>query len=142
MVPVYMRGTLTNVLPQWNVMPQTQDMSPHPVRVYRHGADLSLCYPMMWTVAREYTTTHVHVFESDPTEKVLPRPSTHTPANAQLYDAAIVIVSQKLCRKCILLALLTLRPVVCESITLTARLQLPHFILLQWRHGLFYNINS
>ena len=34
--------TLTNVLLHRNAMPQTQDMTPHPVTVYRHGTDLSL----------------------------------------------------------------------------------------------------
>ena len=37
----------TNVLPHRSAMPQTQDMTPHPVTVYRHGADLPLCYLLM-----------------------------------------------------------------------------------------------
>ena len=39
----YSSGILTNVhvLPHRNVMLQTQDMTPQPVTVYRHGADLS-----------------------------------------------------------------------------------------------------
>ena len=41
-VPTCSSGTLTNVLPHRNAMPQTQDMTPHPVTVYRHRADLSL----------------------------------------------------------------------------------------------------
>ena len=40
-------GTLTNVLSHMNAMPQTQDMAIHPVTVYRHKADLSLCYPLV-----------------------------------------------------------------------------------------------
>ena len=36
---------------------QTQDTTPQPVTVYRHRADLSLCYPMMWNVTLGYTTT-------------------------------------------------------------------------------------
>ena len=48
-------GTLTNVLPHRNAMPQTQDTTPHPVTVYRHGANLSLCYPSMRNVTLEYT---------------------------------------------------------------------------------------
>ena len=53
-------GTLTNMLPHRNAMPQTQDMTPHPVSVYRHRTDLSLymCYPLMWNVALEDTTIH------------------------------------------------------------------------------------
>ena len=42
-------------------MPQTQDMAPQPVTVYRHGADLSLCYPLVWNVTLEYTATHFNV---------------------------------------------------------------------------------
>ena len=55
-------GTLTNVLPHRNAVPQTQDIAPHPDTVYR--VELSLCYPLMWNVTLEYTTTH--------------RPLTHT----------------------------------------------------------------
>ena len=54
-VPVCSSGTLTNVLPHRNAMPQTQDMTPHPVTVYRHGADMLLCYPLMWNVTLEYS---------------------------------------------------------------------------------------
>ena len=68
MVPTCSSGTLTNVLPHRNAMPQTQDMTPHPVTVYRHGADPSLWYPLMW----------------------------NTQANAQLDDAVMVVVSRKL----------------------------------------------
>ena len=57
-VPACCRGTLTNVLPHRNAMPQTQDMTPHPVTVYRHRTDLSLSYPLMWNVTLVYTTTH------------------------------------------------------------------------------------
>ena len=46
-----------------NAMPQIQDMAPHPVTVYRHSADLSLCYPLMWNVTLEYTTTHFNVLD-------------------------------------------------------------------------------
>ena len=40
---------------------QTYDMTPHPVTVYRHGADLSLCYSLMWNITLEYTTTKLNV---------------------------------------------------------------------------------
>ena len=40
-------------------MPQIQDMTPHPVTVYRHGADLSPCYPLMWNVTLEYTNINM-----------------------------------------------------------------------------------
>ena len=35
---------LTNVPPHCIAMPQTRDMAPHPVNVYRHRTGLSLCY--------------------------------------------------------------------------------------------------
>ena len=64
-VPACSSGTLTNVLPHRNAMPQTQDMTqpmtPNAVTVYRHGADLSLCYSLMWNVTLEYTATHFNV---------------------------------------------------------------------------------
>ena len=31
------------------------------VTVYRHRADRSLCYPLMWNVTLEYTATHFNV---------------------------------------------------------------------------------
>ena len=41
-------GTFTNVLPQRNAMPQTQDMTPYPLTVYKYGPDM-LCYPLIVT---------------------------------------------------------------------------------------------
>ena len=75
-VPACSSGTLTNVLPQRNAMPQTQDMTPHPVTVCRHGADLSLCYPLMWKVTLEYTATHFNVLGG--TRPGNPSPTFHT----------------------------------------------------------------
>ena len=60
-VPACSSDTLTNVLPHRNAMPQTQGMTSHPVTVYRHRADLSLCYPLMWNITQEYTATHFNV---------------------------------------------------------------------------------
>ena len=60
-VPACSSGTLTDVLPHRNAMPQTQDMTSHLVTVYRYGADLSLCYLLMWNVTLEYTATHFNV---------------------------------------------------------------------------------
>ena len=57
--PVCSRCTLTNVLPHRNNMPQTQDTTPHPTP--GHRVDLSLCYPLMWSVTLEYTATHFNV---------------------------------------------------------------------------------
>ena len=59
-VPACSSGTLTNVLLHRNAMPQTQDMTPHPVTVYRHRTDLTY-YPSMWNITLEYTTTHFNV---------------------------------------------------------------------------------
>ena len=42
-------------------MPQTQEMTPHPVKVYRHRADLSMCYILMWNATLEYTAGHFNV---------------------------------------------------------------------------------
>ena len=75
-VPVCKCGSLTNVLPHRNAMPQTQDMTPHPITVYRHGADLSLCYPSMWNVTLEYTATHFNVLGE--TRPGNPSPTFHT----------------------------------------------------------------
>ena len=76
MVPACSSGTLTNVLPHRNAMPQTQDTTPHPVTVYRHGANLSLCYPSMWNVTLEYTATHFNVWGE--TQPGNPSPTFHT----------------------------------------------------------------
>ena len=61
MVPACSSGTLTSVLPHRNAMPQTQVMTSHPITVYRHGTNLSLCYTLMRNVILEYTTTHFNV---------------------------------------------------------------------------------
>ena len=75
-VPACSSGTLTNVLPHRNAMPQTQDTTPHPVTVYKHRADLSLCYPLMWNVTLEYTDTHFNVLGE--TRPGNPSPTFHT----------------------------------------------------------------
>ena len=76
MVPACSSDTLTNVLPHRNAMPQTQDTTPHPVTVHRHGADLSLCYPLMWNVTLEYITTHFNILGE--TRPGNPSPTFHT----------------------------------------------------------------
>ena len=68
--------TLTNVLPHRNTMPQAQDTKPHPVIVYRHMADMSLCYPLMWNVIVEYSTIHFNVLGQ--TRLGNPCPTFHT----------------------------------------------------------------
>ena len=105
-VPVCDSDTLTNVLPQRNAMPQTQDTTLHTVTVYRHGADLSLCYPLMWNVTLEYTATHFpHISERS-------------------TDSGVEVVSRKLGRKYRTNLVLNPGPVVCESITPSAGPQL------------------
>ena len=51
MVPTCSSGTLTNVLPHWNAMQQTQDITPHPFTVHVYW----LFYPLMWNVTLKYT---------------------------------------------------------------------------------------
>ena len=75
-VPACSSGALTNVLTHRNAMPQTQDTTPHPVTVYRHVANLSLCYPSMWNVTLEYTATHFNVLGE--TRPGNPSPTFHT----------------------------------------------------------------
>ena len=82
MVPTCSSGTSTNVLPHRNAMPQTQYMTPHPVTVYRHRADLSLCYTMMWNVTLKYKTTHFNVLSQ--TRSGNPSPTSLTSVIAQL----------------------------------------------------------
>ena len=89
-------------MPHKNAMPQTQDMTSNTVTIYRHRADLS-CYPSMWNVTLEYTTTGTHLNVLDQTQSGNPSATfPHTPANVQLYDTGMVVVSQKLGRKCTL----------------------------------------
>ena len=123
-MPACSSGTLTKVLPHRNAMPQTQNMAPHPVTVNRHRANLSLCYPLMWNVTLEYTATHFNVLGTGKSFPDLP----HTPANAHLYDAVMVVVSGKLGIEYRTNPVLNSGPVACESITLSARPQ-----LLPWK---------
>ena len=98
-------------------------MTPHLITLYRHWADLSLCYPLMWNVTLEYTTTHFNVLG----ETLHTHTHTHTPANIE-FDAVMVVNSRKLSRKYRTNRVLNPGPVVCESSTLSARpqrLQIP-----------------
>ena len=63
---------------------RTQDMTLHPVTVFRHGADLSLCYPLMWNVTLEYTATHFNVLGETRPRYPSPRASTHTSERSTL----------------------------------------------------------
>ena len=78
-------------LPQRNGMPQTQDMTPHPVTVYRHRADLS-------NDVERHIGIHNYSFQCVGSE-ILPIPSTRTPANDHLDGADMMVVIQKLSRE-------------------------------------------
>ena len=84
-----------------NAMPQTQDTTPHPVTVYRQGAELSLCFPLMWNVIVEYTTIHFNDLGHNRSRNPSPSCHTHThaPAHAHCY-AGMVVVRHDLDRKC------------------------------------------
>ena len=146
-VPACSSGTLTNVLPHRNAMPQTQDTTPHPVTVYRHGANLSLCYPSMWNVTLEYTATHFNVLgETRPGNPSLTFHTHQRTFNLMLSCWSTVgsSVENRTNR------VLNPGPVVCESSTLSARPQrLPLWETLKrpgtgqlvfWNH--FWNLND
>ena len=98
-VPVCSSDTLTIVLPRRNAMPQTQDMTPHPVTGYRQGR------PVVVLSLDVECHTEIHYYPiftclgSDPIGKSFPD-LKHKQVNAQLYNAVMVVVSQKLGRKC------------------------------------------
>ena len=113
-VPGCSSGTLTNVLPHScrNAMSQTQDTTPHPVTVYRHRVDLSLCYPLMWNITLEYTANHFNVLgETQPGNPSLTLASTHPSEHST--DSGMVVVSWKLGRKYQTNQVLNPGPVVC-----------------------------
>ena len=92
-MPACSSGTLTNVLPHMNTTPQTQDTAPHPIIVYRHGADLSLCNPLMWNVTLEYTATHL-MYCARSGQEIFPRPSTHSSERSTLWCCYFVYQSE------------------------------------------------
>ena len=57
------------------------------------------CYTLMWNFTLEYTQLPILNLRQHPTGKSFPE-LPHTPANAQHYDVVLVVVSQKLGRKC------------------------------------------
>ena len=87
-------GTLTNVLPHRNVMPQTENMIPPNRSIQRQGQP-----DMLYIDVKCYF------------------------GQTQLYDAFRLVVSQKLSRS-IVSTILNPVPVVCKSITLSAHPQL------------------
>ena len=87
-------GTLANVLPHSNAMPQIQDMTCNPMIQSR---------PVVLSIDMEHNTgIHNYPFEclgSDQIVKILPRPYTHTNKHSTL-SWFYGVVSQKLGRKC------------------------------------------
>ena len=89
-VPACSSGTLTNVLLHRNAMPQTQDMTPHPVTVYRHMTwhptpsqftDTGpTCRCAIHWCGTSHWNTQLPILMSwvRPDREILPRPSTHT----------------------------------------------------------------
>ena len=107
-VPACSSGTLTNVLPHRNAMLQTQDMTPTPSQ-NTDGRPIHWC-------GTSHCSTQFPILMSwvRTDQEILPRPSTHA-ANTQLYDAVMVIVSQKLGRKCTLSAKFWTRDLLCAN---------------------------
>ena len=70
-----------------------------PATKYSHGANMSLCYPLVWNTLG-HTTSHFNVVGQIRSGHPSPTFHTHQLANAQLYDAGMVVISQKLCWKC------------------------------------------
>ena len=75
------RCLLVAVVLWTQAMLQTQDMTPHPIILNRHRADLS-CYPLMWNVTLKYTSTHFIVL--DMTQPGNPSPTFHTHTSERL----------------------------------------------------------
>ena len=112
---------------------QTQDTIPHPVTVYRHRADLSLCYPLMWNVTLEYTSTHFNILG----QTLSGNPSATFHSHQRKLTLMMLVVSKRLSKKSTIPAeSWTVGPVVCESIMLSARPQLllisRQTLLLSW----------
>ena len=76
-VPACSSGTLTNVLPHRNAMPQTQGMKYHPVTVYRHGPT---CRCVIHWCGTSHWNTQLPILMSwvRPDREILPWSFTHT----------------------------------------------------------------
>ena len=76
-VPDCSSGTLTNVLPHRNTMQQTQDMTPHPVTVYRKRPT---CRCAIHWCGTSHWNTQLPILMSwvRPDREILPRPSSLT----------------------------------------------------------------
>ena len=77
------------MLPHRITMPQAQGMTPHPVTVYRHRADLSLCYPYWCGTSHWNRQLPILMSSVRPDRGIFRRPSTlkSERANAQFYGA-------------------------------------------------------
>ena len=77
-------------------------MTPQHVTVYRQRIDLSLCYPLMWNVTLKYITTHFNVLGHNRSGN--PSQTFQTQQWTPNFMTLMVVVSQKLCWKCTVLA--------------------------------------
>ena len=78
-VPTCSSGTLTNVLPHWNAMPQTQDTTPHPTPSQYTDTGPTCRCAIHWC-GTSHWNTQLPILMSwvRPDREILPRPSTHT----------------------------------------------------------------
>ena len=119
-VPACSSDTLTNVLPHRNAMPQIRTR--HSTLSQYTDTGPTWRFAIHW-FGTSHWYTQIPIFKSwvRPDREIYPRLSTYTAANAQLYNAGMVVISQKLGRK---FTVPNLGLLVCESITLSARPQL------------------
>ena len=64
-------------------------MTPHPVTVDKHVADMSICYPLVRNITLEYKTTDFNVFGQTP--KWNPSPTFHSCSSWSTYDVVQII---------------------------------------------------
>ena len=80
---------------QYYNMQQTQDMTHHPVKVYRHRTELTLCYILIWKVRLLNSQLHILMSWVSPDRYILPQLSFHTKSRLN-FTAAMVAFSEKL----------------------------------------------
>ena len=118
-MPACSSGTLTNVLPHRNAMPQTQIMTLQLVTVYRHRAYLLLCDSLIWNVTLEYTTPYSNVLGQAWLGN--PSPTFHTHQRVlNFMMLSLWYVVRSLVESVPYPLSFEPGPVVCESITLSA----------------------
>ena len=96
MVPTCSSGTSTKLLPHRNA---TGHDNPHCNSKQTQGRPvIVLSIDVERQIVIHNSQLPILMSWVRPDRKILPRPSTHT-ANAQIYDAVMVVVSQRLGRK-------------------------------------------